>query len=1323
MMKKFLFTLLTLMLVAPLASPQPRQVSERLRPVAGQRTLDVTPLRQDNCPQELRGLLSKRMASQSANLKLKFMGSRRVDENTTRVSYSTSFTQHGEDKVWATAITYNTADSTATIEGLLDGLLDNQNCNVVTAPYVDGEITIPAASPSSDPDHATIICNYYGYDLYLYGGTYNSDSGYVDLDDEVKLYVADDLSTVSTNGKAIGAYMIYYGSTYDMANATKGLTWTKLDGGATTEISTTEIDFGELMYPMTTTQTFKVTATSSGTVNYTVTCDDSHFTVTPASGMVALMGSQTFTVTFTPGAVGTYEGKITFTTDDTVHTVTCKGVGIDVPTDFSSLVTKGDPSRFTWENASSYPWTISDGAATTTNLNVEYSHSLLTGVLDCPQATRITFDWGVKLLGQDTLYVLVDGHKVANVRSGDSSWNYGTTSFMVSSGTHAITWDMCNGVYTSRANRMSISNVQLDDAEEYELVSPDGTVTDFAMSGASNYNGTVMPQNSTTKGKFTINVNPTEAAGVSFDVKASTNDFVTITVDGAMDRIINSNQTYYYNFTEGGSHTIVATLGGFNAAINEVFINPGEYTETTKNYLVVGQSYLDKNKAYTAENGQKLCYPAQVTYSSTGRYWFRNMVQNDYVTEGIPVFGRLKDGKIAISAPTNMTDGTLYGLDAGSRSDLVKWGYYNYRYWLAGGTLETLNEAGRMKGWVSEFTMTPNADHSRIVGDTGFGVWYSWSWYMYGIVEFLKPGAVFYETTPGKVNAIADADTLNFGNVYANLSQVSKDIMIINLGDSTDFEAYIDGANKAMFTVTPTTGSMSAQGSQLFTVTYTPTRTGDHTAKLVVVTEGNEVEVVLVGHADEAPDFDSIVGEGGDYIRGWDTSSDYPWYVENGIAYSGNKGIHNSKSKLSVDFSVPEGYYARVSAEVKGFPEINDGVYVTLDDKTVEAFNMLVNYGDFGEIVDEGEHTLTISFEKGADDELLCDDQAQITNLRIRLYAKGSDVAMTLKPKYFFEELVPWDLGDSIYVTLVNKGTNALTVSSVTNAEPFAVVGDIPTVAAGDSVEFVVRMNPCDVDTYCKTLVLHTSAGDVPFDVQGTSDYVRYLGNYNAYAAVAPICVYYNKYKVDRHYCQSVYEAEWLAGLQGAQFTEMTFYTQHLGRVDFQCPTTSWNIMETTSMEAIMDNDNPIPAGLTNVYEGEQLDVEGYELTVPFNEPYTYQGGNFLYFSEQLAREPFAYSFYWHGENCLNEDGSKASKITAAWVSDYNWQSVSFRPLMRIRYIPAGNEPGSGVEELTATPLQPTGDGYTYDLMGRRVDPTNLAPGIYIRNGQKFMVK
>jgi len=86
MMRKLLFTLFMLMLVAPFASPQLVTSQWPTNPLAKQRTLRVGELRRDNCPQELRGLLDKRSStSQNNKLNLKMVGAQRVDENTTKV--------------------------------------------------------------------------------------------------------------------------------------------------------------------------------------------------------------------------------------------------------------------------------------------------------------------------------------------------------------------------------------------------------------------------------------------------------------------------------------------------------------------------------------------------------------------------------------------------------------------------------------------------------------------------------------------------------------------------------------------------------------------------------------------------------------------------------------------------------------------------------------------------------------------------------------------------------------------------------------------------------------------------------------------------------------------------------------------------------------------------------------------------------------------------------------------------------------------------------------------------------------------------------------
>ena len=53
----------------------------------------------------------------------------------------------------------------------------------------------------------------------------------------------------------------------------------------------------------------------------------------------------------------------------------------------------------------------------------------------------------------------------------------------------------------------------------------------------------------------------------------------------------------------------------------------------------------------------------------------------------------------------------------------------------------------------------------------------------------------------------------------------------------------------------------------------------------------------------------------------------------------------------------------------------------------------------------------------------------------------------------------------------------------------------------------------------------------------------------------------------------------------------------------------------------------------------------------------------------------------------------------------------------KVEVVPA---PDTGIMEFAVTPVE---DGFIYNLMGVRVDADQLRPGIYIRNGRKFVVR
>ena len=71
-------------------------------------------------------------------------------------------------------------------------------------------------------------------------------------------------------------------------------------------------------------------------------------------------------------------------------------------------------------------------------------------------------------------------------------------------------------------------------------------------------------------------------------------------------------------------------------------------------------------------------------------------------------------------------------------------------------------------------------------------------------------------------------------------------------------------------------------------------------------------------------------------------------------------------------------------------------------------------------------------------------------------------------------------------------------------------------------------------------------------------------------------------------------------------------------------------------------------------------------------------------------------------------------------VGSYLWFNEAIGEYCESPALIVLDEPLSGISAIeTDRPA----DGKTYDLMGRTVNGDNLAPGLYIRDGKKFMVK
>lgn len=935
-----------------------------------------------------------------------------------------------------------------------------------------------------------------------------------------------------------------------------------------------------------------------------------------------------------------------------------------VVTDFSSIVTTGNADLLTWDNSSLFPWTLDNGVAITGNKGATYKSSTLKATVTTTTDMRLTFDIRLYADTRDSLNFYVDKYRMFQYSSPDKVRTE-TYSCIIPAGKHLLNWDYVKMMYNADDDVAKISNLKLEPVDNFTAVSPDKSVSDFTIDGVANYNGSIRTTDKA--GTFTIKKNFTANGGISFDVNADKTGAVKVTVDGTEELNASADTTFYHNFTSTGEHTVVCTFDNqrdtTTAAVSNVYYTEGACKEIHRAYMINGQSYFDANGSYTAENGQYPSYPVDVYLTSTHKAIFKNLIQNSTLTTQFPVVGTYNNGKIIIPTTVDFNHAILYGYDSNTLADMDKV-YYNNRYWLESGSVTSSELRYTKAGYRDSLVFDVSADEKTLTAETGFGLWASWSWgFNEGTLEFMKAGTQLISTVDG-TSLIGQTAGLDF-STYANTGKVTKTVNVINNGNAaTDYEVLINNDTHSAFSVTPHTGNIKPQQSVALSITYEPKTAAADNATLSVTSEADkDVTVALKGTATGAPDYSQIVTEGKELIT-WTTSAAYPWNVNGGVASNSNKGYFKTTSSLTGAFTVPEGYYARISGDIAADMEVSSDLFTaSCDGNVFENFNSRFDDADFGYIVKSGNHTVTFATTMDGVDEFPCSDIAQLSNVKLTLFKEGSDAAVVLKPNYKFDDPVAYDLGDSIYVRVINKGTNVLKFNSTEATAPFKVKA-IADVAAGDTALIPVFMQPCDTGSYKGNITFHTSAGDLPLTVQAKSDYIRYIGAYEAYDTFAPVCTFYTMYTDYPIYTQSIYPAKRFKGLEGAKITEMTFFTTGVPQVILGAKDVQWQVMA-TSADSIATT-SPKPEGFTTVYSGGQLPINDYELTIPFDEPFAYNGGNFLYSHLMNSYESFTYSFpfRFEAENAVNMPS------TTIWESTWGWQSGATAPQMRIRYIP-----------------------------------------------------
>ena len=1244
---------------------------------------------------EVAEVLNKRRAA----VQLKQATPRKVEGDNVIVTYSATQDLGYMVYTWTTEFEYDMSAKKVKMTDLF-GDVGNTEPVVLESPYEDGRISFKTKSPYSESDPGCTMYAEYseataGEKLFVCGGKFTPGSWDLDTREDISyMEVSDDLSTVTVpEGYGLGLMISCESYDFPYMMLTSANPLIEVKGGASLDVTPLSIDFGNIMASKTAVENITLTSTGSEPVPYTITFSDSHFSASSEimSGQVPLFQTVTVPVTFRPGVADAYTGTATIKTETDTYEIQLKGEATAVETDFADLVTSGDGILDNWKNDSEYPFSMDaetphmarclriDKAPGSAWLEASYSSS---------KPMKITTYIDNDCSFRDTLNLYVDGHKVLSRLKEVLKEDVEIT---VPSGQHTIRWSEDLVVYAmSKSEYFSMGKIRISEFDDEFGSLSDGSATGFVTDNAFNYNGKMRPAGES--GEFSFHVNATEPSFVCFDVEAATpGQNVVVTANGVTTTVAEP-RAYFCNFPGAGDYEVKVKLNGGQTSVSNIQLKKGEWFDRTDKYLVSGRSMLVNNQS-SPTAGPTVSGIATFRFTGDGKVYIDGLVPQDDVTMPTTVMGRMKEGRIYIPTPLDKEHMTLYGYDDGSFADYEDYRYYVNRYWLVSGELPSLRLNEYKTKWQDGLYIDISEDGNVLTPETGFGIWISWSHFFNNsgvhMSEFIAPGAKLVRTG---VNAelTPSVDELDLGNTYAG-KKSTKTFSVLNASAPVDFEIDITGSKA--FSCTPASGTAKANGAQTLTVTFSPDKAGSHEATLTILTDNYEKTVRLTGVATDAPDYGTLAVKGGEMIT-WETSAEHPWSMEDNSAVSGNLGKDSSKSTLTASFNIPSGYYGRFYAQVEADSEIDGDTFnAKADDRDV-----ILSYGyfnnDFVYLYGEGDHTATFEFEKDATRNYISDDCARISNVRLELYP-ASVSANVLQGRVQFKRSVSADQGDSAPVYIVNRGGNPVTLKSADVPEPFAVTGIMNrTVAPGDTLAVDLICNPtAKAWLYEGEGVIHTSAGELRFDISAHSDFVHYVGSYDSDAMYFPVNAENFMYGKYGSCTSSVYPEDTMKGLEGKYIHRITFYTVGVPNIDLQAKDTRWCF---GTMEAGTANfeDEDFGEDFELCYRGPASQIRKYEHTVNLMEPFKYDGGDFIYYYNQASYEPFAYGFYYR-QTMVDKH------LSADWGDTFGLQTLNCYPVMRIYY--SDYKDISGTDNISDG-LSPVAKVEYYNIAGMRLE-------------------
>ncbi|MGI6222226.1 MAG: choice-of-anchor J domain-containing protein [Prevotella sp.] len=497
----------------------------------------------------------------------------------------------------------------------------------------------------------------------------------------------------------------------------------------------------------------------------------------------------------------------------------------------------------------------------------------------------------------------------------------------------------------------------------------------------------------------------------------------------------------------------------------------------TTQYFAVAQSYYS-NYSFHYEGGDVLTYNVGVAVDGTKVTFSKLFNLYDPTawsksTDSL-IVGTYDAANKTITIPTStvFSEATI----AGSI----------YNYYVGVLMAGTVNEDGKLTP-DDNLIFHVEGNFERIYTDQSFGI----SEYTpdgsqsYGFYRMYRNFSLYLPNN--QANLVTFDESKNLGEVFPGGSATDS-VTLVNTG-GVDADAIVEiESDDNVFATDNETLTIPAYSAKRFPVTFSAQNPSEYEGLATVSYDGgDDINVILLGTVIPQPDFTPIVKHG-DFT--FETNIEAPFRLDTLdnnqiVATSGTDGTGGLSSKLTITFTVPEGQMGKLSW--KGMSN-NGGQWYNatggyfVDDMNTSLAQWQNPNTDIANTIElaPGQHQVRFQY----DQYYYSGDEND------RLYVYDLDLETeTLKADSALLEADSIDLGNAVlqaggtvnktaYVVLRNKGSNALSITSVTSDnDEFKADKNIGSAATLEKLEMPVTLTTTTSGEKTAHLTIVTTAG------------------------------------------------------------------------------------------------------------------------------------------------------------------------------------------------------------------------------------------------------